>query len=146
MEPDGAPRLEAADLHQVAELVHEPEAAAAGLSGQRPLAAGERLVEPARVRDLADQRVRLAPDAQLSSSAAVAHRVRRQLVDGEDEVGRSRRAEARLVRRPTDQPAERLERAVAEVELERRLRRLGQRFREWGAASAEAVAVGDLAP
>src|SRR2546430_6172862 len=81
VEPDGAPGLEAADLHQVAELVHEPEAAAAGLTGERSLAPGERLVETAGVRDLADQRVRLAPEPKLAAAAAVPHRVRRQLVD-----------------------------------------------------------------
>src|SRR5919197_3185065 len=62
VEPDDRAGREAANLRQVAELVHDPQPAAAALAGEGALTPGERLVDAAGVRDLADERVRLAPD------------------------------------------------------------------------------------
>src|SRR5205085_6147815 len=53
---------EAAHLHQVAEVVGQPEAVAALPVAGRPLPAGERVVEPAAVGDLAVERLVVVPD------------------------------------------------------------------------------------
>jgi len=66
-------------------------------------------------------------------------------VDGEDEIGRARLVEAGGRRRAPDEPAERFERPLAESELERGGRRLGERLREGSADRAQAVVVGALA-
>ena len=86
-------------------LVAQPQAVTAGLAADRALAPGKRVGDPAGVGDLADQRAVALPDAQDAPAAAVTDRVGRHLVDGEHEVARARRREARGLRSPRDQPA-----------------------------------------
>src|SRR6478735_1373861 len=82
---DGAVRGRA-DLHQVAELVRDPEAAAARVVGRRGAAAGERILEAAAVAQLADDAGAVAPEPQRDRPVAVLQAVRRDLVDREHEL------------------------------------------------------------
>ena len=86
MEPDDAAAGERTNLDEVAEPVRQPEAATAVpvVGGLHP--PDERVLDPPRVADLADERVGFPPDAKRPGPAAVAHRVRPQLVHGEDEL------------------------------------------------------------
>src|SRR5215217_7973415 len=77
------PVRERALLGEVAQLVHEPEAVTADLAGCRQLAPGERVLDAAGVRHLADERAARLPDRERPRPAAVADAVGRELVDGQ---------------------------------------------------------------
>jgi hypothetical protein len=66
-----------ADLDQVAELVGDPQAAAAPLLRLRAHPAGQRFLYPAGVADLGDQRPGLAPDPRGASAASTPTMARR---------------------------------------------------------------------
>ena len=123
-------RLAARGSARGADLVDEPQAAALEQERLGRLAPDQRTVEVAMVADLANKRIGLAPHAQRSPPARVAHAVGRQLVDCEDEARRPRRLQLGIHRLPVDEP--RPSRSVrAERELVRHRRGLGERTVEW---------------
>ena len=93
VQPHDASVGERAHLDEVAELVREPEPAAARVAERGALAPDERVVDAAGVPDLADDGVVVAPDVQRPLAAAVADRVRHDLVHREHEVGSPQRAQ-----------------------------------------------------
>src|SRR5215212_8022487 len=113
---DGLRRL-SPDLYEIAELIRNPQASPVVLLTPRLFPAGERVVDRAAVLDLTDEPSCAHPDPQQPGAAAVANAVRRHLVDGEDEVVRPRRVEARVGRARRQQLAERFERPGVELEL-----------------------------
>ena len=108
---------ERADLNEVTHLVGDPQAAAVLLAEGGRLAVDEGLVDAAAVRDLADQRVRLRPDAKDPSPAAVAEAVGGDLVGGQDEIGGAFLPEPGAVGVTPYELADARERALAEGEL-----------------------------
>ena len=75
-------------LHQVAEMMREPQAASTGSVHGRTFPSGERRDEMPAVADFTDHRVVVSPGAQCAVTAAVAEAVGCNLVRGECEVAR----------------------------------------------------------
>src|ERR1700738_2850218 len=72
VEPGGGARVEPPELDQVAQLVGHPQTAMAVPVARRPLAAGERVIDPLRGTDLAYQRVVDTPDPEAAPRVAQA--------------------------------------------------------------------------
>src|SRR5262245_27095904 len=81
------------DLHEVAELVRDPEAVALRPAVTAHLPVGERVVQLAAVADLAYDSVRVTPQPHDSLAAAVDDAVARNPTGGHDEVDPPARAE-----------------------------------------------------
>ena len=136
-------------LHEVAQLICDPEPVTADPAEVRPAAACERIVQAAPVAHLAHQHVALAPDTQRASPAGVTDAVRGHLVDGEHEVVAPRGAEARRARVAGDEPAHVGQVARGEAAHPHRPRWLRQRVGERGGCglgSPEALAAPERAP
>src|SRR5438132_4168866 len=92
--PYDAPFAERADLDDVTELVDQPQPASCRLLSRRPSASGERFVENSTVRDFAQHRVALFPEAQGAVAPAVTHAVRSELLDRERQLAGARHSES----------------------------------------------------
>src|ERR1700737_927317 len=64
-----------ADLHEIAQLVYQPQASPGELLGARAHTAGERHFDAARILHLTQQRLALLPHSQPAGAPAVAHAV-----------------------------------------------------------------------
>ena len=137
MQADHGPAGRRPHLDEVAELVRDPVAEAAGAVRVGPAAADEGVVDRAAVGHLADEGPVLRPEPQVPGAAPVAEAVRRDLVDGRGEVGRLRARQAVVVRPLDDEGADRGERDAVEGEALGRRRRVRQR-----PAKASAIASG----
>ena len=92
MQADRGATRKGAKLHQVAQLVGQPQAAPPLLAGRRSTPVGERIVEVAAVANLTDQDPAIAPDPKRARAAAVLHAIGCDLVDRKHQVrDRSRR-------------------------------------------------------
>src|ERR1700674_1966954 len=87
VQPHRGPALEGAELYEVAELVRQPEPAAAVLCGSGSAAVGERVIEMSEVRNLTDQHAPVAPDPEGTRDAAVLDAVGRDFGEGQDQIG-----------------------------------------------------------
>ena len=126
MQPDGRPLRRRAHLHQVAHLIREPEAVAAAAALGR-LPSRQRLVDVARVADLADGGILVVPDPHRPTAAAVANAVRRDLARRQEQGGDAGLGQVPLAGRAGDDGADRAQVA----EHERRLLDEGGRIRQW---------------
>ena len=130
MQPHHAAGGVGAHLDQVAHLVGEPQAVAADLAAPGPLATGERRRDPALVAHLAQQHARLLPEEHPAVAAAVAHAVRGDLVDREEQVSGAVAAEPGLLGEAADEAPHGREGVEAHLVLDRGGRRVGQRVGE----------------
>src|SRR4029079_4738369 len=83
---DDVPVLERPHLHQVAQLVRQPEPAPAHLVEDRLQTTGHRLLYAAGVLDLGEEEAAVLPDLQHARASAVADAVRGDLVHGEEQA------------------------------------------------------------
>ncbi len=115
-----------AHLHEVAQLVDQPQAAPADLAEARGDPPDQRIADPAAVVDLAPHRVAVEPHQDAGASLAVADAVRDDLVDGVDEILDAFGVRARLSR-PSRRPCGAGRRASS---VARRSLRVGRRRRQ----------------
>src|SRR5205814_4909720 len=102
---------------QVAEVVHEPEAAPPLLLGRRPLAPGQGVGQPAVIDDLACDAPVLVPDAQDTMPPAVAQAVGEQLADDDDQLFPAERAQTLAIGIGVGETTSLVEKAAIEDEL-----------------------------
>src|SRR5438874_7273774 len=95
-----------ADLHEITEMIHEPQAAATWPIGGGMYAPDERLLDVPGVADLTHQRAELGPDPQPAFAAAMGDAVARELVDRQLQVLAALRANARSARQAGDERAQ----------------------------------------
>ena len=125
------PVAKRADLHEVAELVRQPQPVSTELARHRAFAAGERHVEGAAVAHLADQRSAGSSHTRSTPPpCGVAQAVRRDLVHRQQEVFRARDVEPRVRGAQGHVLAQRRQAGSLEVELLGPRRRLRQRLAE----------------
>src|SRR5439155_26090234 len=86
MDANHASLRRGADLHEVAEMIREPQAASARLIGCGMYAPDQRLLDAPGVADLTHQRAGLAPDPQPAFAPAMGDAVARELVDRQLQV------------------------------------------------------------
>ena len=86
MKAGAGARPRRADLQQVGHLVGDPKAPSRDLLGVGPAPAGEGVLDPAPVLDLADQLAVRLPGSRQPAPAGVADRVRGKLVDRQGQV------------------------------------------------------------
>jgi hypothetical protein len=98
MEADHRTRLQAANLHQVAQLVRQPQAPRSGGIRSWSLAPNQGYVDLTLVADLANQRARVAPNPERASTPSMTHAVDGDLVHGLDEIPGVRGVEAGAAR------------------------------------------------
>src|SRR5665647_1857981 len=125
-----------AHLHQVAHLLGHPQAASAFLLGAGVHPADQRVGDPAGVRDLDDQAVRLAPHAQEPRTAAMVDAVGGQLVHREAQVVDPVVGDPRLPRTVGNEPADPAEVTLAVAPV------LGGRPRSGQALGGQHLGVG----
>ena len=130
VDADDVPVLERPHLHEVAELVREPEPPPARLVEHRLAPAGERRVDSAPVLDLEEEEAAVVPGANDSEASAVADAVRRDLVHGEDERVRRLAVEPGFLGSVGDEVPHLAERVGVEGEPSGRRRRVVERVRE----------------
>src|SRR5207248_1743623 len=130
VEADRVPFREQPDLHEVAELVRDPETAASQLVDRRRLTAGEWIDEAPAVADLADDAPVLAPDPQETFAAAVAEAVARDLVQRHRKLAGPLAGEPRVVGGDGEESPDAFEVAGLKVQLGRVRRRWVERLLE----------------
>ena len=86
----------AAQLREIAQLVGDPEPAAAGIVGFGSATAGERIGEMPLVVHITDQRLPVCPQSERAAARAVSNTVGSNLVHREHEVGRAGLAHTRF--------------------------------------------------
>src|SRR5215203_198260 len=128
VDADNVPILERPHLHEVAQLVREPEPSPARFLENRLAPAGERRIESARVLDLEKEGATVVPGANDSEASAVADAVRRDLVHGEDERVRRLAVESGGLGSFGDELPDVAERVGVEREPSRGRRRIFERI------------------
>ena len=149
---DRAPVGAGADLDQVAELIHQPQAAPGSLVTIRAPAPDQRVREPAAVVDLTKQRARLPPDGERATPPAVADAVHRQLVHREHQIGLGVRPQPRVGGVRANEPADGVEPTGHEFDSPRlgrwlgelAAKRVGDHRRQVSGAGSDAPAVDQL--
>ncbi|GDY29670.1 hypothetical protein GTS_13030 [Gandjariella thermophila] len=144
--PNHRAGLRRPQLHEVTQLVHQPQSPAVRLVPQRAPPADQRVGDMATVAHLADQGATLAPQQQHAPAAAVPDTVRGQLVHREYQLGRPVAGQPGPLRHPGHGPAHRAEVRAGEGQflagrrrLRQRLFQSGQRGRGTGVAVARSV-------
>src|SRR6188508_408106 len=117
VDADNVPVLERPHLHEIAELIRQPESSPAWLVENRLAPAGKRRVDSTTVIDLEEKVAAVVPAANGSGASAVADAVRRDLVHGEDERVRRLSAEPGFLGAVGDQLPHLPERIGVEPEL-----------------------------
>src|ERR1700687_5571441 len=84
--PDGRPVRRRAKLHQVAQLVGQPQTAPTVLGWRRSTPVSEWIIEVSAVAQLANENAAVAPDAKRARATAVLNAVGSHLVGGKHQV------------------------------------------------------------